>query len=95
MKFMPVNRHIRISFEEQKEEESVLLLPDDYQKKEDPYQVAKVIGVSDDIRFIVVPGDKVLVDKKMIQEIKTKDFGTITLILDNYVMGVIPKGNQI
>ena len=31
-------------------------------------------------------------DVLMIQEIKTKDFGTITLILDNYVMGVIPKG---
>lgn len=92
MKFLPVNRHIRISFEEHKEEESVLLLPDDYQKKEDPYQVARVVGVSDDVRFVVVPGDKVLVDKKMIQEIKTKDFGTITLILDNYVMGVIPKG---
>ena len=89
MKFIPVNRHIRISFEEQKEEESVLLLPDDYQKKEDPYQVATVVGVSDDLRFIAVPGDKILVDKK----IKTKDFGTITLILDNYVMGIIPKGN--
>ena len=59
MKFLPVNRHIRISFEEHKEEESVLLLPDDYQKKEDPYQVARVVGVSDDVRFIVVPGDKV------------------------------------
>jgi len=92
LKFLPVNRHIRISFEEEKEEESVLLLPDDYQKKEEPYQIAKVIGVSDDIRFIAVPGDRVLVDKKMIQEIKVKDFGTITLILDNYVMGVIPKG---
>jgi hypothetical protein len=92
LKFIPVNRHIRISFEEQEKEESVLLMPDDYQKEEELYQIASVIGVSDDVRFIVVPGDKVLVDKKMIQEIKTNNFGTICLILDNYVIGVILKG---
>jgi len=38
-------------------------------------------------------GDKIIVDRKMIEEIKTEDFGTISLILDNYVVGVIPKGN--
>lgn len=93
MKFIPVNRYIRIKNIEKEENDNGILLPQGYQKKEEPYQTVAVLGVANTVRIMVVPGDKIIVDRKMIEEIKTEDFGTISLILDNYVVGVIPKGN--
>ena len=92
MYFAPVNRYIRISFEEKEKEESLLIMPEDYKKQEEPYQEAVVISSSYDIRFSAQKGDRILIDRKMVQEIKTEDFGTIYLILDNYVLGVISRG---
>ena len=52
-----------------------------------------VLSVSDTVRIMVVPGDRIFIDRKMIEEIKTEEFGTISLILDNYVVGIVPKGS--
>ena len=91
MNFRPVQRHIHITKEEKSQEESLVLLPEDYKKKEDPYQVVTVVSAAYDIRFDLNPGDKVIVDAKMIQEIKTDIFGTINVVCDNYVVGVITQ----
>ena len=92
MNYLPVNRYIRVEIEEQPESEQLVILPDGYKKEEEPYGLVKVISAAYDTRFVVARGDKILVDKKMIEEIKTKEFGTIYTILDNYVLGIIPKG---
>jgi len=94
MFFAPVNRYIRIEIEEESENESIVILPEDYKKKEEPYGIATVISASYDVRFVISRGDKILINKKMIEEINTKEFGTIYIILDNYVLGIIPKGNK-
>ena len=93
MKFIRVNRYIQIKNVETEENDNGILLPQGYQKKEEPYQTVVVLGVSDMVRIMVVPGDKIIVDRKMIEEIKTEEFGTISLILDNYVVGIVPKGS--
>ena len=68
-------------------------MPQGYQKTEETYQMVNVLSVSDTVRIMVVPGDKIFIDRKMIEEIKTEEFGTISLILDNYVVGIVPKGS--
>ena len=78
--------------EDRAENEQLIILPDDYKKEEEPYGLVKVISAAYDTRFVVARGDQILVDKKMIEEIKTKEFGKIYTILDNYVLGIIPKG---
>ena len=91
MIFRPVQRHIHISKQDANQEESLVLLPEDYKKKEEPYQIVTVISAAEDVRFDLKPGDQIIVDAKMIQEIKTDIFDGINLICDNYVMGVITQ----
>lgn len=95
MSFRPVQRHIQITKENQNQEESLVLLPDDYKKKEDPYQVVTVLSAADDVRFQINPGDRIVVDAKMIQEIKTNNYECISIICDNYVVGVITQQKEI
>ena len=92
MNYSPVNRHIRVRVEKEPEDEQLVILPEGYKKEEEPYGLVTVISAAYDTRFVVARGDRILVDKKMIEEIKTKEFGTIYTILDNYVLGIIPKG---
>ena len=91
MSFRPVQRHIQITKENQSQEESLVLLPDDYKKKEDPYQVVTVVSAADDVRFELNAGDRIVVDAKMIQQIKTDIYEEISIICDNYVVGVITQ----
>jgi co-chaperonin GroES (HSP10) len=91
MSIKPVFRHIHISRDSGNQEESLVLLPEDYKKKEEPYQVVTVVSAAEDVRFEVQPGDKIIVDAKMIQEIKTNVFEEISVILDNYVVGVLTQ----
>lgn len=94
MKFIPVNRHIQIEIIEKEDGDgTVILMPQGYQKTEETYQMVNVLSVSDTVRIMVVPGDKIFIDRKMVEEIKTEEFGTISLILDNYVVGIVPKGS--
>ena len=91
MQFIPVQRHIQICEDRKSEEQSMVLLPVDYIKKEEPYKLVSVISVADDVRFSVKPGDKIIVDSSMIKQIKTDIFGDISIICDNYVMGIITQ----
>lgn len=88
----PVNRHIVVKYKPQEEKtNSDILLPDDYKPPERNHVVTEVIAVSDDVSFSCKKGDKLVIDKKMLQEITVED-STYYLILENYVIGVLEDG---
>ena len=88
----PVNRHIVVSYTPPEEKSnSDILLPDDYKPPERNHVVTEVLAVADDISFGCKKGDKLVIDKKMLDEI-TIDYSTYYLILENYVIGVLEDG---
>jgi len=94
MKFWPVNRYIHIELQPEKSSktESSVLLPDSYTEqlgKNQRHAKAKVIETAPDVRISrLAKGDFILIDRSMVEEIKL-DEGNITLILDNYVIGIV------
>lgn len=86
----PFNRHILIKpiEEEQEIKNSLVVLPSDYKKPESPYQQAKVLGLSDDCKIELAPGDKIVFEKRTLQKIQIAG-ETHYLILENYIYGRI------
>jgi co-chaperonin GroES (HSP10) len=95
MKLYPRNRHIVVkpAFEKKVEKESGVtstgvLLPDDYREKESPYVQAKVVESSPDCSIGVSKGDKVLIQRSMLEEIEVNG-NNVYLVLENYIYGVL------
>ena len=90
--FKPVNRYIQVKINkpEQDLDEYGIVLPDDYNPKEERYIVADVISCATDVRFHfeMVECKKIVIDQSMIEEI-TINNETISIILDNYVVGLL------
>ena len=91
--FKPVNRYIQISLgsPEENPDPGVVLLPDDYQPKKGQFQTAKVLNWAEDVRFanVLQTGSKIILDASMIEEINVEN-EKISVILDNYVIGLLP-----
>jgi hypothetical protein len=93
----PVNRHMLIvpHDQEEVEEASSVLLPDDYRPPEDRFVVATVVDVAPDcasqfqkLRRGTFSERNIVVDRSMIEEISVK--GKVShLILENYVVGLL------
>ena len=92
MHFLPYNRHLVVDIieEEKKLDESVIVLPSDYEKPQSPYVKAIVIEVSRDSKFhkSLEVNDTVLVERRMLHKIEI-DSSTFYLILENYIFGRI------
>jgi co-chaperonin GroES (HSP10) len=87
--FKPVNRHILVDYTPpQEKSDSGILLPDDYKAPEQNHIAVSVLGVADDVSFRSEKGDKIIIDKKMLDELSV-EHSTYYLILENYVLGVI------
>ena len=85
----PVNRHILVDYKEQKEETtSGILLPDDYKAPEENHVVVDVLSVSEDVSFRCKKGDRIVIDRKMLEQLRV-EHSTYYTILENYVLGVI------
>ena len=83
----PKNRHLLVLPLENKEEEAtVILLPQDYKRPESPYIVCDILGVSDDCGLEIEIGDRVVVERRMLCEVKAMG-ETNYLVLENYVYG--------
>ncbi len=102
LRLKPVNRHILIVPHVNKNEtNSGVLLPEDYSPEQDSYIEATVIDVAEDCsrQFktmqygTITEEKKIIVDRKMIQEVKLKDHKHY-LILENYVVGVYRRANE-
>ena len=92
MTLEPTNRYILVKPLQQKKEEndSIIVLPDDYKKPESPYKLCEVSFVSYDSKFVnsLKSGDVIIVEQRMLQKIDV-DNNEYYLILENYVLGRI------
>ena len=91
--FVPLNRHLLIKREENEEPviDRSFVLPDDYEKPKDPYEVVEVLAVSTDCKLRVGVGDKIVVERSMVN-LLTVDGAQYYLVLENYVYGAMNKG---
>ena len=87
--FKPVNRHILIDLDQRNDEQkSLIMLPEDYKPEQQKHSVVQVLNKSDDVKFDLSTGSKIVVDSSMIEEIVINN--TIyNVILENYVVGVL------
>jgi co-chaperonin GroES (HSP10) len=84
----PVNRHILVDYTPPVEKtDTGILLPDDYKAPEEDYIAVEVLSVAEDVSFQCEKGDKIVINKKMLQEISV-EHSIYYLILENYVIGV-------
>jgi co-chaperonin GroES (HSP10) len=86
--FKPVNRYILVEEEKEEVRESLIVLPEDYQPSEERYTTVEVKEVAEDVRFKLLPSSKIVIDKSMMEEI-TIGATNYSVILDNYVVGII------
>ena len=82
----PKNRHLLVLPLEEEEKETLIVLPDDYKKPESPYVLCDVLGISSDCKVEVDIGDRILVERRMLSEVKAMG-ETNYLVLENYVYG--------
>ena len=82
----PKNRHLLVLPINEKQKESPIVLPDDYKRPESPYVVCDVLGMSDDCSVEIDIGDSIVVERRMICEVKAMG-ETNYLVLENYVYG--------
>jgi len=87
MYFEPTNRHLLVlPLETAKEEKPVIILPEDYKRPQSAYVSCDVLGMAADCKLKVQVGDTVVVERRMVQEIKAGG-ETNYLVLENYVYG--------
>ena len=88
--FEPHNSHLWVNVveEEEEERESSVLLPENYKPKESEFAIVKLKDAAADCAGRWARGEKLIVERHMIREIRLKDKSFHT-ILENYVLGVI------
>ncbi len=83
----PHNRHLLIlPIEDSEKEEVKFVLPDEFEVPKSPYVTCDVLGLAGDCKVSLQIGDRVVVERRMIQEIKAMG-ETNYLVLENYVYG--------
>ena len=82
----PHNRHLLVLPMEAEKEEIKFVLPDEYKTPESPYVICDILGIASDCKVSLNVGDRVVVERRMVQEIKALG-ETNYLVLENYVYG--------
>jgi co-chaperonin GroES (HSP10) len=92
MDFKPFNKHLLVlpQQKEQKQEESLLVMPDGYRPPKSPYMICDIIGLADDCLIDLALGDTIVVERTTVQEIKAET-ETIYVVKENYVYGRVNK----
>ena len=88
--FVPLNRHILVKREENEEpvNDRSFVLPDDYAKPKEAYEVVEVRAVATDCKMIVNVGDHIVVERSMVNTIAVGG-NEYYLVLENYVYGAM------
>lgn len=87
--FDPLNRHLLISRKEVEEKnDNTFVLPDDYQKPTDPYEVVKVLSKAIDCTIEVDADDHVVVERSQVQTVSFEG-QEFHIVLQNHVYGVL------
>tara|TARA_R100001510_G_C7585332_1_gene156859 strand:- start:250 stop:567 length:318 start_codon:yes stop_codon:yes gene_type:complete len=95
VRLVPINRHVLVVPHFSKNEnESKVLLPDDFELSKDRYIEATVIDVAEDctspikrLRYGSLDPNKIVIDSSMLEEVILKD-KTHYMILENYIVAL-------
>ena len=82
----PHNRHLLVLPLDDEEEKRGFVLPDDYKAPKSQHAICDVLGKATDCKVSVDIGDRIVVERTMLQEIKAMG-ETNYLVLENYVYG--------
>ena len=82
----PHNRHLLVLPIDEEEKTRGFVLPDEYKAKQSPHMLCDILGKADDCTINVNIGDRIVVERRMLQEIKAAG-ETNYLVLENYVYG--------
>ena len=82
----PKNRHLLVHLIDDEKKDVKFVLPDEYKVPESQYVVCDVLGMSEDCKVSVTIGDRIVAERRMIQEIKALG-ETNYLVLENYIYG--------
>lgn len=88
MNFIPTHRHILVEKKETVQEESLVLVPEDYKAKLDGYVRVTVVEAADKCTIPVRYGDELVVRDAFVEELSL-DGNIFYLVLENHVMGII------
>ena len=90
MKLYPRNRHLIVEpiEEEEKEQQTNVLLPEGYEKQKTPFLQVRVKEISPDCTLNVSKGDRAVIERSMLQEVEVGE-DSFYLVLENYVYGVL------
>ncbi len=91
MNFIPTHRHILVRRKEAVQEESLVLVPEDYRAKLDDYVRVTVVEAADKCTIPVGYGDELVVREAFVEEL-VLDGNIFHLVLENHVMGIIKNG---
>ena len=83
----PKNRHLLVlPVEDEEDQKTSIVLPDDYKKPQPPYVTCDVLGIAEDCSIEINIGNRIIIERRMLQEIKAMG-ETNYLVLENYVYG--------
>ena len=90
MLFEPHNRHLWVIpiEEDESKPDPLFVLPDEYSPPKSPYVICDIIGMASDCEISLDVGDRIIVDRTTIQEMKAEN-ETIYVVKENYVYGRI------
>ena len=90
MEFIPRNRYLLVEEVEKEEieEQSTILLPEDYKSVENIYKVVEIMAYSPDCTIERYRSHRAVVNKNMIEDIEIGGH-KYKLILENYVFGFV------
>ena len=87
MYFEPKNRHLLVHpLDDDEPTKSLIVLPDDYAPEQSVYISCDVLGMATDCKVEVEIGDRIVIERRMLQEIKAAG-ETNYLVLENYIYG--------
>tara|TARA_Y100000310_G_scaffold330750_1_gene402963 strand:+ start:5059 stop:5334 length:276 start_codon:yes stop_codon:yes gene_type:complete len=91
MIFTPVNNYLWVRVPQDNEnEETGILLPQDYRSVEKPFAVVEVLGCSGESGTLWGTGLQIVVEAHMLRDIEHNG-ETFTVIKENHVIGILAK----
>jgi len=89
MNFTPVNSYLSVrSLEETDDDNSGILLPQDYRAVDSPFAVVEVVNCSGESGTLWGTGLRIVVEAHMLRDIQHNG-DTFTVIKENHVIGIL------
>jgi co-chaperonin GroES (HSP10) len=89
MNFTPVNSYLSVrSLEETDDDNSGILLPQDYRAVDSPFAVVEVVNCSGESGTLWGTGLRIVVEAHMLRDIQHNG-ETFTVIKENHVIGIL------